>query len=192
MNEENSNPALEDVLDAFMMEEDTGRKSLERYLHLFPQFTVELLDLAREISAIPDYEGSTVTEADELLVAAAWKRHAGTIPGGATDVLGSMQPLQLNQLSAAFDLPRQVFSALRERRVIASSISESFLQSLAERVGCQLDRLVDLLNQPPRLAMGVSRKSEVKPTELRKVTFEQILTDAETEPSRVAELVSGK
>lgn len=192
MNEENIKPDLEDVIDAFMMEDDPGGKSLERYLHLFPQFAVELLDFAREISAIPDYEGGTVSDGDELLIAAAWTRHVETVPAGAVDPLGSLNPLELNQLSAAFDLPRQVFLALRERRVIASSISDSFLRLLAERVGCKVHRLVESLNEPPRLAMGVSRKSEVKPAEPQKVTFAQILTDSEIEPGRLAELISGE
>ncbi|MEO1528553.1 MAG: hypothetical protein AAFX06_24290 [Planctomycetota bacterium] len=191
MNEENMKPDLDAVVEAFMMEEDTGRKSLERYLQLYPQFAVELLDVAREISAIPDHGGGTVSDTDERVISAAWKRHVETVPGGATDPLGLLQPSQLNQLSAALNLPRQVFSALRERRVIASSISEVFLQSLAEQINCSIERLVASLNESPRTATGVSRKSEVKPAAPQKVTFEQILKDAEIEPHRVTELISG-
>lgn len=192
MKKDKSNENLEDILDAFIMEADTGRAALLRYLREYPQFAADILDLSREMTLGASLSNEQISSSDESLISAAWKRHAETVPSGATDPLGSLQPLQLNQLSAALDLPRQVFSALRERRVIASSISESFLRSLSEQINCSIERLVASLDESPRAAMGVSRKSEAKPAAPQKVTFEQILNDAEIEPDRVAELISGK
>lgn len=192
MNDGKSNASLEEILDAFIMEEDTGRATLLRYLRTYPQFASDLLDLSREMTLGADISKVQPSPSDKSLIEAAWTRHVETVSAGVADPLGSLNPTELNQLSVAFDLPRQVFSALRERRVIASSISNHFLQLLAERVGCKVHRLVESLNEPPRLAMGVSRKSEVKPAELQKVTFEQILTDAAIEPGRLAELISGE
>lgn len=192
MNDDNSNANLEDILDSFIMEKDTGRDTLLRYLRDYPQFVADLLDLSREMTLGNHYSNEQLSSSDESLIATAWKRHVKTVPGSAADPLGSLQPLQLNQLSTSFDLPRQVFSALRERRVIASSISDNFLQTLAERVGCNLQHLVDSLNESPRIAIGVSRKSEVKAAEPQKVPFEQILIDAEIDSDYVAELISGK
>ncbi|MEO9593504.1 hypothetical protein [Rhodopirellula bahusiensis] len=174
------------------MEEDTGQATLLQYLKDFPQFAVDLLDLSREITLGSDSAFDPTSAHDEALIASAWKRHAAATPGGVVDPLGSLQPSQLNQLSVVLDLPRQVFLALRERRVIVSSISHGFLEALAKQVDCSFERLVNSLNEPPRTAAGVSNKSEVKPAEAQKVTFEQILTDAEIEPDRVATLTDGE
>ena len=192
MKKDKSIENLEDVLDAFIMEADTGRATLLEYLRDYPQFAADILDLSREMTLGASFSNEQISSSDESLISAAWKRHAETVPSSATDPLDSLQPSQLNQLSAALDLPRQVFSALRERRVIASTISETFLRSLAEQIKCSIERLVASLDESPRAAMGVSRKSVAKPVAPQKVTFEQILNDAEIEPDRVAELISGK
>lgn len=192
MNSDQSNMDLEDVLDAFIMEEDTGKATLLRYLNDFPQFASDLVDLSREMTLGTEQSSGPLSEADETIVAAAWERHVAAVPGGSLDPLGSLLPAQLIQLSAAFSLPRQVFSALRERRVIVSSISESFLTSLSDQIGCRFDRLVASLNEPAQATVAGSHKSEVKPDAPRKVTFEQILTDAEIGPDRLAELVRGE
>ena len=192
MNSEQSNMELEEVLDAFIMEEDTGKATLLRYLNDFPQFASDLVDLSREMTLGTEQSSGPLSKANESIVAAAWKRHAAVVPGGSLDPLGSLLPTQLNQLSAAFSLPRQVFSALRERRVIVASISESFLSSLSEKIGCPFDRLVASLNEPAQATVAGSHKSDVKPEAPRKVTFEQILTDAEIGSDRLAELVRGE
>ena len=43
-------PSRESVLDAFAVESEPGRSTLERYLRLYPEYAGELIDLSRELS----------------------------------------------------------------------------------------------------------------------------------------------
>jgi hypothetical protein len=40
-------PSRESVLDAFAIESEPGRSTLERYLRLYPEYAGELIDLSR-------------------------------------------------------------------------------------------------------------------------------------------------
>jgi len=43
-------PSLESVLDAFAVESEPDRLTLERYLRLFPEYANELIELSCELS----------------------------------------------------------------------------------------------------------------------------------------------
>jgi hypothetical protein len=43
-------PSREAVLDAFAVESEPDRSTLERYLRLYPEYAAELVDLSRELS----------------------------------------------------------------------------------------------------------------------------------------------
>ena len=52
MNQFASAPSREDVLDAFAVEPNHERNTLERYLRDYPQYAAELVDLSRELSRV--------------------------------------------------------------------------------------------------------------------------------------------
>jgi len=111
-------------------------------------------------------------------------------PKEVVDPLDNLQPGLLNTICQDLAVPRQVFAALRERRVIVASISRRFLVALAAKLECKVDRLIKSLEKSPRLGT-VSHKSDVKPSEISKVSFETLLLDAEVESDRVRELTAG-
>ena len=73
-------PLLEDVLDEFAMEANLVQATLERYLAAYPEYAEELVDLAGELSRehLP-FEGD-LTEIEQSLVDAAWRKHEAAAP----------------------------------------------------------------------------------------------------------------
>ena len=192
MNDDKSVNSCDDVLDAFLMEADMGRTTLERYLRQYPQYAVELLDVSRGVSEVNEGAAATLSVGDQDLFQAAWDRHVAVAPTAATDPLASLEPAQLNLISRKLSIPRQVLTAFRERRVVVDSIPQKFLQSLASEVNSSVDWLKDILSHQPGGLQTSSHKSSVKPTAPAKVSFEQLMIDAQVEADRISELMSGE
>lgn len=65
----------EDVLNAFAVEGAPGRATLERYLRLYPEHAIDLIDLARELSHDDrDDDKAPLSAEDAALIDAAWAR----------------------------------------------------------------------------------------------------------------------
>lgn len=64
------------VLDAFAVESEAARSTLERYLQLYPEYAAELVDLSRELSRQASDDVEPLSAADRALIEAAWTKHA--------------------------------------------------------------------------------------------------------------------
>jgi hypothetical protein len=128
-------PSLEDVLGAFAVEPSPGRETLEKYLRRYPEFAGALIDLSRELHReLPDYERPNTPE-EAASIGAAWLKHRKTAdPQAAADLFAAFSTQQLRDLARALDVPRQVITAFRDRRVILASVPQQFLARLAAAV----------------------------------------------------------
>jgi hypothetical protein len=190
MSNEDKKKDVESVLESFLLEDEVDARTLQMYLQRYPEFATELTDLAREISCISDYPNYATNEGDDVLLAQAWSVHADATPAAKADPLALLQPKDLNRLASTLQVPRQVLAALRERRVIVTSISAKFLNTLASELACTVSVLTDILSSPTAREPAGSHKSDVKPHMAEKVDFARVLQDAGVEPSRVADLVA--
>jgi hypothetical protein len=179
MTSPNQHPSLEDVLDAFAVEPTPGRETLERYLRRYPQFAGPLIDLSRELHReTPTFTGPDSPE-DEARIDAAWRRHVDTMsPQAQADVFAALSTQQLRDLAKALDVPRQVITAFRDRRVILSSVPQHFLDRLAATLGQPFQKLAVDLAPRAQVALARSYKSDAKPSGGDPVTFERVLIDA--------------
>jgi len=173
------NPSLEDVLGAFSVEPDPGRETLALYLRHYPQFAEPLIDLSRELSrTLPSAAGPDTYE-DEARIDAAWRRHVEALsPQARTDMFAALSTQELRDLAKALDVPRQVITAFRDRRVILDSVPRHFLARLAAAVHQPLERLTASLVPAAQPALARSYKSDAKPATGEPVTFERLLIDA--------------
>ena len=193
MNASAPEPSAEDVLSAFAVEEDYGRETLERYLRLYPAMARQLIDLARELEReiVPD---DSPLSAEELTaVDAAWAHHVSQKAAGVAveDPLGALDLEQLRNVAKQLDLPRQVLTAFRERRVPLASVPARFLERLAQMIHTSVERLRSAWELPPA-PLARSFKSEFKPEVGQSVSFEQVLLDAGLPKDRVERLISGE
>ena len=184
-------PSRQDVLDAYAVEPDTGRATLERYLRDYPQFATELLDLSRILAAPVWHDDSPLSPADQAKVDAAWLRHAAAAPAEVTDPISSLPLEELRAISQRLGVPRQVLTAFRTRRVILSTVPGPFLARLADLVRSSPEQLVRALSLPAAPEPAHSYRSEQRPVESEAVSFDQVLIDAGVPEDRRAELLSG-
>jgi hypothetical protein len=179
MNSPSDNPSLEDVLGAFSVEPDPGRDTLGLYLRRYPQFAEPLIDLSRELHRELASPVVAHTAEDESRIDAAWRRHAdATNRQEQADPFAALSTQELRNLSKALDVPRQIITAFRDRRVILDSVPRHFLERLAVALHQSLEHLAASLAPTIKAAPARSYMSDAKPTAGDPVTFERLLIEA--------------
>jgi hypothetical protein len=189
MNPATSKPSREDVLDAFAVESDTGRNTLERYLQDYPEYAAELVDLSRELSRVLVEDEEPLSAEDEALIKMAWQRHMEAAPKAISDPLATLSVAELREVARSLDVPRQVVTAFRERRVIVASVPRRFLARFASTVNSTVDLFASALLQPTT-SLARSYKSNTKPGADATVTFEKLLIDAGVPGEKRAQLMA--
>ncbi|WP_223565017.1 hypothetical protein [Agrobacterium tumefaciens] len=170
-------PSREAVLDAFAVESEPDRSTLERYLRLYPEYATELVDLSRELSREIQEDEAPLSVADQALIDAAWSQHAKALPATASDPFAALTADDWRTVAHHLDVPRQVITALRERRVSLLSVPRRFLQNLAVAMRCSVTQLELSWGSAPLVA-GRSYKADGKPNAGEQVTLEKVLIDA--------------
>jgi hypothetical protein len=182
-------PSREAVLDAFAVENEPGRSTLERYLRLYPEYAAELVDLSCEISREVFDDDAPLSAADRARIDSAWSRHAAALPAATSDLFSALALDDWRAIAQRLDVPRQVVTALRERRVSLVSVPPGVLRRLAEAMRTSVPQLRSCwdLSRP----VGVrSYKADGKPVIGEQVTFEQLLIDAGVPAERRARLLA--
>ena len=183
-------PSKHDVLDAFAVEVDPGRETLERYLRTYPQYASELVDLSRELARQYPPDETPLSGEDQAKIDAAWLRHAAAAPVAIADPFAALSVQELRDVAKRLGVPRQVLTAFRNRRVQLSTVPRRFLARLAEATNSSLDHLVDALSSPRSSEFARSYKADEKPIASESVSFEQVLIDAGVPEGKRAQLMS--
>ena len=181
-------PSRDSVLDAFAVESEPDRPTLERYLRLYPEYAAALVDLSLELSREVYNDTAPLSAPDHALIDGAWTQHAGAMPAATVDPFASVTVDDWRAVAQRLDVPRQVVTALRERRVSRGSIPPPFFGRLAEAVRSTVAQL-ELAWGPARLAAR-SYKADAKPTVGDQVTLEQVLIDAGVPAEKRAQLLA--
>ncbi|MBK1718119.1 hypothetical protein [Thiocystis violacea] len=183
-------PSRESVLDAFAVESEPGRSTLERYLRLYPEYAEDIIDLSRELSREIPEDVAPLSAADQALIDAAWLQHAKAMPAAPVDPFAALTVEDWRIVAKRLGVPRQVVTALRERRVSLVSIPQGFLATLAEAMRSSVAQLEASWGST-QLAGVRSYKADSKPVVGEQVTFEQVLIDAGVSPERRTGLMEG-
>lgn len=185
------NPSLEDVLGAFSVEANPDRGTLELYIQRYPQFAEALIDLSLELHRTLPSAAAPLALEDEARIDAAWRRHLEALsPQAQADLFAALSTQELRDLSKALDVPRQVITAFRDRRVILDSVPRRFLGRLATLVHQPLERLAASITPAAQPALTRSYKSDAKPIAGEPVTFERVLIDAGVPDDKRAQLLA--
>lgn len=168
---------LEDILDAFAMEETHAKATLDRYLTAYPQFAGELIDLSRELMQ-PGPADEELSAADLAMIDAGWLKHAAAQPKPVTDPFAALSPTRSREIATEMGVPRQVVTSFRERRIQPASVPRGFMQRLAGAVAISPDDLFAWLLPPPAPAFARSYRADAQPTAATQVSFERVLIDA--------------
>lgn len=172
---EHSIHTREDVLNEFAMDFELGVGVLQRYLSRYPEYSLQLVDLARELSR--EFDDDSPLSADDL----------AAVDAGMRRLQKASIPLQILQAAPAktftdavkkLGLPAQVGLALRECRIEASTVSSRTLSKLAQALETPIDVLLAHMALPPQTSHHRANKSLTKPGAAEKVSLERILRDA--------------
>ena len=178
------------MLDAFAVESEPDRSTLERYLRLYPEYAGELVDLSRELSREVCDDTAPLSAADQALIDAAWSQHAAALPAAAADPFAALTVDDWRAVARRLDVPRQVVTALRERRISLVSIPRRFLQQVCrggrEAPSRSWNRPGGRPSWPARAATRRTASRRVG----EQVTFEQVLIDAGVPAEKRARLLA--
>ncbi|MGY2932049.1 hypothetical protein ACVWZ6_001651 [Bradyrhizobium sp. GM6.1] len=123
------------------------------------------------------------------MIDAAWSRHGAASPAAAADPFAALTADDWRSIAQVLDVPRQVVTALRERRVSLVSIPRRFLATLAEAMRSSVVQL-EASWEPAPLLVARSYKADNKPAVGEQVTFEQVLIDAGVPADKRARLLA--
>jgi hypothetical protein len=182
-------PTLESVLDTFAVESEPGRPTLERYLRLYPEYAVELIDLSRELSREAFEDVAPLSASDQTLIDAAWSQYAKAASVVAADPFAALTVDDWRAVAQRLEVPRQVVTALRERRVSLTTIPRRFLARLAEAMRSSVEQL-EAFWGTAHLVVARSYKADSKPVAGEQITFEQVLIDAGISAEKRARLAA--
>lgn len=180
--------SLEEVLESFSIEHDVGTATLQKYLTAYPAFSNEIIDLSREMARPLAEDEEPLSEYDRRLISSAVTRIQNAPGKTMIDPFADLSAQKMRDISKALNLPRQVVMAFRERTVAAESIPQRFLSRFAELLQSSVQQLTTSLEQPP-MAVAGSYKSDGKPRNVQKITFEQLLRDADLSEQDIATLM---
>lgn len=165
----------EDVLNAFAMDFEPGLGVLQRYLSQYPKYSLQLVDLARELSR--EFDDDSPLSADDLAAVDAGMCRLQK----ASISLHTLQAAPAKTFTDAvktLGLPIQVGLALRECRIEASTVSSRALAKLARALDATVEVVLAHLALPPRTSQLRASKSTTKPVAAEKVSLERILREA--------------
>ncbi len=180
--------SLQEVLESFSIEHDVGTATLQKYLTAYPEFSNEIIDLSREMARTLAEDEEPLSEYDRRLISSAVTRIQSAPGKTMVDPFADLSAQKMRDISKALNLPRQVVMAFRERTVAAESIPQRFLSRFAELLQSSVQQLTTSLEQPPMEVAG-SYKSDGKPRNVQKITFEQLLRDADLSEQDIATLM---
>ena len=183
-------PSCEDVLNAFAVEPSHERHTLERYLRNYPQYAVELAHLSHALSRTTE-AAVELTAKDRAAIDAAWKRHAEILSVSPVDLFASFSVPQLRDIANHLGVPRQIITALREHKVVVSSIPRRFLVRFAAAINKSVEEVSAALalSQDPRSCVR-SHKADDKPKVVAPTTFEKLLIEADVPEDKRAKLMT--
>jgi hypothetical protein len=185
-----STPQLEDILDAFAIEETHAKATLDRYLTAYPQFADDLIDLSRELLRAEVPADAELAPKDAAKIDAAWARHVAALPQQAADPFAGLSPTRSREVALELGVPRQVIAAFRERRIAPASVPDAFLRRFAGMLAASFDELVAWMTPPPAGALARSYRADGQPGAAAQVPFERILIDAGVPEDDRARLLS--
>lgn len=183
---------LENVLDAFAMEETHSKATLDRYLTTYLQFAGDLIDLSRELLRADLPPDAELAPTDIAKIDTAWAKHAAAQPRLAADPFASLSPTRKREIAIELGVPRQVVTSFRERRVQPASVPGAFLRRLAGALAISVNDLLAWMTPPPAATLARSYRADSQPSAATQLSFERVLIDADvSEGDRTRLLADG-
>jgi hypothetical protein len=184
-----SSKTQEDVLNAFAMDFEPGARVLERYLSQYPEYSLQLVDLSRELSR--EFDDDRPLSANDLEAINAGMRRLLERPA-TLQALQEAPAKTFTNAAKALGWPLQAGLALRERRIEASTIPARVYEKLAQALQAPVAVLHSFLALPPQVSQLRASKSSTKPVAAEKVSLERTLREAGVDEEVLSKLLNNE
>lgn len=174
------------VLRAFAMDFEPGAGVLQRYIAQYPEHSIALIDLSRELTREFDDDLPPGAAEFDLVAAGMARLRENTI------TLEALQAAPAKVFTEAFELlalPMQVGLAFRERRIAVATLPQRLAAKVAEALKTSTETLLSYLVLPAMAPAARARKSTVRPTAPEKVSLERVLRDAGLDEQSISNLL---
>jgi hypothetical protein len=191
MNSRNTATNLDGVLDRFMLEDEQGSTTLERYVREYPQFASELIDLSRMAATDEDISDAPLTGAAQSRIDAAWISYSAALAQTPSDdPFRALTGERGKSLAKALDVPRQVVTCIREHRVLAATVPTPVLRVLAEELDLPLPHVIAAMAGTVQPSLRRQFKADGEPGGVVQMNFEQVLIEAGVSEENRARLLA--
>ena len=158
---ENAKPSAEEVILAFAVEPIHDRKTLERYLSEYPEYSEDLVDCSIELMLDTNHRKS-VADSMEETVENAWQR-CQTIMSVDDNVpvnpFAKINPTSFKSLAKRLDISNLFLIRLRDRAIEPMTIPMRFIEKIAAEMQVTGDTISAFLNSSPGLTLNNFRTS---------------------------------
>lgn len=175
----------EDVLETFASDFATNSTVLREYLAKYPQFSIDLVDLSRELTHMARLEEDSSRDDEALLSLSLLKFNNENL--GSSKLQFASDSL-FKSVAKKFKIPYLVMLAIKERRIEPSTIPDQLMKLIAKILDTTSQDLELFLAHSISVSIKAS-KSNNKPVTGSKVSFEQILKDANISSEKLTELI---
>lgn len=176
----------DDVLFAFAVESERNRATLDRYLNDYPEFADDLIDLSNEIRVTESTERNSVAVIDDAGRESAWASFKASGVARLNPFV-HLKGRPFVEFCNSLRLPRSIVTALRDRLVEPNTIPKTLVAALASLTDSTTEAVMRYLDLPPKTSASMEFKSDQKPTDGDRVTFQQLIQNTElTESQHVA------
>jgi len=181
----------EEVLLAFSVEPRRDRETLTRYLKDYPEYSAALTDLSIELMIEDTREETAVFPSTEA-VDRAWEKFSNALE--FTDDASVMNPFsnlnatQLKKVADKIGINKLMLVRLRDRGIDFSTIPSRFIETAAASLGVTIDTLKSYLSGPPKIASGLSFRSDVKPKPTDQISFAEAIELSQLTSQQQAEM----
>ncbi|BCT69158.1 hypothetical protein [Nitrosospira sp. NRS527] len=132
-----------------------------------------------------ELERKTTTAIDLALNQSNSMSNANSTAG---DPFASLTVAQLRDIASSLQIPRNVLTAFRERRVVLASVPRRFLVRLAKSMNLMAEQLITVLSLPSKI-FAREYKADSRLENGSQVSFEQLLIDADVDTATRIELL---
>lgn len=182
----NTTNERDEILGAFSVEPVHDLATLKSYLKRYPQFAEDLVELSFLISDLTE-DDVPLSEHDQNRVESACSRIQRPSSSPTITVLARLKERSV-EVASTLGVPRQVVTALRECVVDVSTLTQRVASSVARQLEVSVDEFRIALAGPEQSAPRLYR-SDHPPRSSGKVSFEQVLREANVPEQKIVELL---
>lgn len=191
---ENTIPSEEEIILAFAVEPIHDRKTLERYLSEYPEYSEALVDCSIELM-LDTNQRKSVADSMEETVENAWQRFQ-TIMNVDDNVpvnpFAKINPTSFKSLAKRLDISNLFLIRLRDRAIEPITIPMRFIERIATEMQVTADTISAFFNSSPSLTLNNSLRTSFETKVVTQISFEEAIETSqltESQKNMLKELV---